>query len=220
MRIPKLLLAVSAAVLVGFGIFQISLSKYKEVAILPGCDAKTLTGLMDPTDTVAFWDNQTITPLSTLATTLSDKEKQVLGTSTDEKWIEVDLGKQKIIAHQGDQIFLESLVSSGLWNKTPVGEYRIWYKIVSTKMEGGIKGQRSYYYLPNVPYAMFFKGSYGIHGTYWHNNFGTPRSHGCVNTPTNIAERIFYWSDPQLPEGARSVRASDENPGTRVVVHD
>ena len=115
---------------------------------------------------------------------------QVLGANNS-RWIEVDLGRQKLIAHDGDQIFLESLISSGLGNRTPVGEYRIWYKIRSTKMEGGNRLTKSYYYLPNVPYAMFFFGSYGIHGTYWHNNFGNRMSHGCVNAPTPIAEKLF-----------------------------
>jgi len=66
---------------------------------------------------------------------------------------------------------------------------------------------------------MFFYGDFGIHGTYWHSNFGHPMSHGCVNTPTSIAERLFYWTDPQLPEGKKAVRSSADYPGTRVVIH-
>jgi lipoprotein-anchoring transpeptidase ErfK/SrfK len=130
------------------------------------------------------------------------------------------LGRQKLIAHEGDQIFAETLISSGLWNSTPTGEYRIWYKIRSTKMSGGSRLTGSYYYLPNVPYAMFFHGSYGIHGTYWHSNFGQRMSHGCVNSPTPIAEKLFYWVGPQLPAGKASVRATADNPGTRVVIHN
>jgi lipoprotein-anchoring transpeptidase ErfK/SrfK len=86
-------------------------------------------------------------------------------------------------------------------------------------MSGGTKGTSSYYYLPNVPYTMFFYKSYGLHGTYWHNNFGHPMSHGCVNLPTPIAEKLFYWTEPQLPAGKSSVLTSREISGTKVVVH-
>lgn len=215
-----MLLVACFAVIVSVIIFEISVRQYKATAIAPGCNPLTADGTIDPTDTVAFFDNQVVTPMLSLSETLTEKDRQVLGDSTDEKWIEVDLSDQKLIAHEGNKVFLESLISSGLTHKTPVGEYSIWYKIASTKMEGGIKGQRSYYYLPNVPYALFFNGSYGIHGTYWHNNFGRPMSHGCVNTPTPIAEKLFYWTNPQLPEGKKYVRATTENPGTRVVVHE
>lgn len=151
----------------------------------------------------------------------------VLSVATfSEKWIEVDLSEQRLKAWEGENLFLETPVSTGLpWWPTPKGEYRIWIKLRYTKMEGG-EG-KYYYYLPNVPYVMFFEGSgvpawkgYGLHGTYWHNDFGTPRSHGCVNLPTSIAERLFYWTTPTLPEGKWSVRSSDDNPGTRIVIHD
>jgi len=154
-------------------------------------------------------------------------ERHVLSVTTSfEKWIEIDLSEQKLKAWEGDSLFLETPVSTGLpWWPTPEGEFRIWIKLRFTKMEGG-EG-RYYYYLPNVPYVMFFEGSgvpawkgYGLHGTYWHNDFGTPRSHGCVNLPTPIAEKLFYWTTPTLPSGKRVVRSSANNPGTRIVVHE
>lgn len=185
-----------------------------------GCRSLSNTGLLDPRETQAFYENRLTTPLLSLAETLSDSQKKVLGAYSGEKWIEIDLSDQKLTAHQGDVIVLESLISSGLWNRTPVGEYRIWYKIKSTKMEGGSKLNNTYYYLPNVPYSMFFNGDIGIHGTYWHSDFGRPKSHGCVNSPTPIAEKLYYWADPQTPQGKNMVRSTPENPGTRVVVHE
>lgn len=176
-------------------------------------------GNIDPTQSVAFWNNRPLTPPAYLADSLTTDDKRVLGVSNDDKWIEIDLGRQMLFAHQNQEIIIQSPISSGLWNKTPEGEYRIWYKVRSTKMEGGSKINGSYYYLPNVPYAMFFHGDYGIHGTYWHSNFGRPMSHGCVNSPTPVAEKLFYWTDPQLPSGKYSVRSDAANPGTRVVVH-
>lgn len=218
MDLKKSLFFLSLGVIVAIGVLHVSFSRYSLSQNILGCSG--LESDIDTTQTLAFWQDQPIAPPNYLAESLSEFEKKVLGDSSDEKWIEIDLGHQKLIAHQGNTIFLESLISSGLWNKTPVGEYRIWYKARSLKMEGGIKGTKSYYYLPNVPYAMFFKGDYGIHGTYWHSNFGTRMSHGCVNSPTVIAEKLFYWTNPQLPSGKLSVRATINNPGTRVVVHD
>ncbi|MEK9200482.1 MAG: L,D-transpeptidase [Patescibacteria group bacterium] len=200
-------------------VLQLTLTSFTQGSLPTACAPLSAEGGFDSSQTVAFWNNKQIDVIpSVLVETRSDRT--VLGDSSSEKWIEIDLSEQKLTAHQGDSIFLTTLISSGLSNKTPTGEYTIWYKIASTKMEGGNKLNGSYYYLPNVPFSMFFKGDYGIHGTYWHNNFGQPMSHGCVNTPTDMARRIFYWADPKLPEGKLLVRATDANPGTRVVIHD
>jgi lipoprotein-anchoring transpeptidase ErfK/SrfK len=172
-------------------------------------------------ETRGFYDNKEISVPSMLASALSKEQKAVLGLSTGEdKWVEVDLSDQTLTAHQGDRVVLTSPISSGLTNPTPTGEFHIWFKTSSIKMEGGNRLNNTYYYLPNVPFAMFFQGDYSIHGTYWHNNFGQPMSHGCVNTPTPIAEKLFYWVDPQLPSGKLTVHATSENPGTRVVIHE
>lgn len=151
---------------------------------------------------------------------------RVLGQTTEDKWIEVDLSEQKLRAWEGDKMFLETLVSTGLpWWPTPTGEFRIWTKFRYTKMEGG-EGTKYYYYLPNVPYVMFFENSdvpgrkgFGLHGTYWHNDFGKVHSHGCVNLPTPIAQELFYWTGPTLGD-KKSMRATEENLGTRIVIHE
>ncbi|MEK7182665.1 MAG: L,D-transpeptidase, partial [Patescibacteria group bacterium] len=146
-------------------------------------------------------------------------QTSVLGESADSRWIEVDLSEQKLRAWDGSELFLETLVSTGLpWSPTPTGEFRIWIKLRATKMEGG--SGKYYYYLPNVPYVMYFNKGYGLHGTYWHNDFGKPHSHGCVNLPTPVAERLYYWVGPVLSDGKGSTRSSPENPGTKVVVHE
>ncbi|KKU62923.1 MAG: hypothetical protein UX87_C0041G0004 [Candidatus Amesbacteria bacterium GW2011_GWA1_47_16] len=211
-----ILLLVIGVVIVGG--LQLGIKKLTSPASTVGCLALTDDGQTDPTETVAIWQGRAIAPPQAQNESLL-AAAPVLGESSEEKWIEIDLSEQRLTAHQGGSVFLTSLISSGLWNKTPAGEYRMWYKIRSTKMSGGSKLNKTYYYLPNVPYAMFFYGDYGIHGTYWHNNFGNPMSHGCVNAPTSVAEKLFYWVGPVLPEGKKSVRSSAENPGTRVVVH-
>ncbi len=126
----------------------------------------------------------------------------VLGikTSIEEKHIYVNLTTQTLSAFEGDTLFMQTPISSGLWGKTPKGEFAIWSKFRATRMAGG--SGADYYDLPNVPYVMFFSndevpGSAGfsLHGTYWHNNFGHRMSHGCVNMKTTDAGKIFDWVD-------------------------
>jgi lipoprotein-anchoring transpeptidase ErfK/SrfK len=156
----------------------------------------------------------------------SDQEKVLGLADPSERWIEVDLSEQKLRAWDGGTLFLESLVSTGLpWFPTPTGEFRIWVKLRAARMEGG--SGRYYYNLPNVPYVMYYGNDevprwrgYSLHGTYWHNDFGRVHSHGCVNLPTPIAEKLYYWTTPTLPEGKGSVYSSPDNPGTRIVIHD
>lgn len=146
---------------------------------------------------------------------------QVLSvTSADDKWIEVDLSEQKVSAHEGDQVVLSFPVSTGKWAPTPTGEYRIWIKLRYHRMIGGSKELGTFYDLPNVPFVMYFYKGYGLHGAYWHNNFGQPMSHGCVNISIPDAEKLYTWAGPAMPEGASVVKPTPENPGTRVVVHD
>jgi lipoprotein-anchoring transpeptidase ErfK/SrfK len=68
------------------------------------------------------------------------------------------------------------------------GRFKIYAKYKTTRMSG------PGYNIPNVPWTMYFHGSYAIHGAYWHNNFGTPMSHGCVNMKTAQARRLFQWA--------------------------
>ena len=84
---------------------------------------------------------------------------------------------------------LHTKVSTGTrYTPTVVGTYRVYSKYVSTHMSG------PGYSVPNVPHVMFFYRGYSIHGTYWHSNFGTPMSHGCVNMPQADAKWLFEWA--------------------------
>jgi lipoprotein-anchoring transpeptidase ErfK/SrfK len=131
-----------------------------------------------------------------------------------EKWIDVDLTHQLLTAFQGNTPVFQTSVSTGLGNTpTVVGQFRIYWKLAATDMAG------PGYYLPDVPYTMYFHAGYAVHGTYWHDSFGQPMSHGCVNLRTEDAKWLFNWADPSLPAGARQARSSDANPGTLVVVH-
>ncbi len=86
-------------------------------------------------------------------------------------------------------------------------------------MRGGIPGTSSYYNLANVPYTMYYYGSYGIHGTYWHDKFGTRQSSGCTNLTQGDAKYIFDLTGPKLTDGLRSVWFSADNMGTVVYNH-
>ena len=106
-----------------------------------------------------------------------------------EKWIEVNLSEQTLYAWEDDQIIASFLVSTGLPGyETPVGTFKVWVKLLYDDMTG------VGYDLDDVPYVMYFYYGYGIHGTYWHHNFGTPMSHGCVNMETSEAEWLFNWA--------------------------
>lgn len=136
-------------------------------------------------------------------------------TSPTEKWIEVNLTQQRVTAWEGNIPVLTFLSSTGLpGTPTVQGQYNIYWKLESTLMTG------PGYYLPDVPYTMYFYAGYALHGAYWHNNFGQPMSHGCVNLSNDNAKALFEWADPVLPPGQSQVVASVDNPGTLVVVHE
>lgn len=110
------------------------------------------------------------------------------------RWIEIDLSRQRLIAHQGNKIVLNTLISSGLpRTPTPVGRFRVRIKIRRQTMSG--PGYR----LPNVQWVMYFVGNYALHGTYWHHNFGRPMSHGCVNLRNADARLLYNWASYGTP---------------------
>ncbi len=132
-----------------------------------------------------------------------------------QKWIEVDVTLQRITAWEGNVPLMSFIGSTGLpGTPTVLGEYNIYWKLESTLMAGAD------YYLPEVPYTMYFYGGYALHGTYWHDNFGEPMSHGCVNLNNDNAKQLFEWADPIVPEGQTQIVSSYNTPGTLVVVHE
>lgn len=154
---------------------------------------------LSPSTEVIF-NNEKIEPLiseseiiAQIPTLSNFDQERILGAG-DERWIEINLTQQRLYGWEGASLVHNYLISSGLWAKTPTGNYRVWTKLASTTMKGGNKALGTYYYLPNVPCTMYFYKGYGIHGTYWHNNFGHPMSHGCVNMKTPEACALFNWA--------------------------
>jgi lipoprotein-anchoring transpeptidase ErfK/SrfK len=152
------------------------------------------THTLTPSLTWTSWP--TITPLPTdtpLPTAtpvpLPTEAPPIYAGGGGERWIDVDLSQQMVYAYEGYTIVASFLVSTGVAQfPTVTGQYHIYIKLVSTDMSG------PGYYLPDVPYTMYFYRGYGFHGTYWHSNFGVPMSHGCVNMYTPDAQWLFYWA--------------------------
>jgi hypothetical protein len=144
-----------------------------------------------------------------------------------EKWIDVNLSTQSLIAFEGDKPVYATVVSTGRHNdedkskdhRTVQGEFRIREKHIAATMEddGASDGP---YSIQDVPWIMYFEGSYALHGAFWHSMFGRERSHGCVNMTPHDAKHIFAWAGPTLPAGWHGIRATKENAGTRVIIHE
>ncbi|MGD8373858.1 MAG: L,D-transpeptidase family protein [Candidatus Woesebacteria bacterium] len=118
------------------------------------------------------------------------------------KWIEVDISSQTVTIYAGDTAVQTFLVSTGkAATPTAIGEGSIYAKYPLKTMSGTINGE--YYYVPNIKWVSFFYGGEAFHGTYWHHNFGTPMSHGCINM-TEADAKILYDFAPI---------------GTKVIVH-
>ena len=154
----------------------------------------TSTLISSPTNTVEPTNTPIPSPTATVAPTAIPTEvlPQVSlpeGVEKGENWIDVDLTKQTLTAYQGKNSIKTFVVSTGTWQyPTVTGQYQIYVKYESAPMSG------PGYYLPGVPYIMYFYRGYGVHGTYWHDNFGTPMSHGCVNMTIDDSRWMFEFA--------------------------
>ena len=135
-----------------------------------------------------------------------------------DKWIEVNLYEQTLAAYEGDRLVYATLVSSGLpqWS-TPRGLFQVWAKVTADKMSGA-DGRPDYYWLDDVPWILYFNAGVALHGAYWHDGFGFPHSHGCVNLAPKDALWLYDWATPASGPGVWTL-STPENPGTWVWVH-
>lgn len=142
-----------------------------------------------------------------------------------DRWIDVDIGKQMLVAYEGARPVYVTLISSGKKGKpeesfeTPTGRYRIYSKQITSNMDGATATDGNYA-IQDVPWVMYFEGSYALHGAFWHESFGSVRSHGCVNLGPTDARWLFYWTTPFLPETWHGVHASDDSVGSTVIIRD
>jgi lipoprotein-anchoring transpeptidase ErfK/SrfK len=111
-----------------------------------------------------------------------------------QRWIEIDLSRQRLIAWEGKTPVYAVIISTGKpETPTPTGTFAVQTQLRSTRMQGAD------YNVPDVPYTLFYSGNYAIHGAYWHHRFGTPVSHGCVNVAVNHARWLFHWATVGTP---------------------
>lgn len=139
--------------------------------------------------------NEEISPIST-------------NVPPEKKHVEVSIATQTLTAYEYDRVAFQTKISSGIPGqerpgqiptKTPTGEFHIENKMPSKHMgDGQLTSDYEAYELLGVPWTSFFEMKTGVafHGTYWHNNFGVPMSHGCINMRTSEAKWIYRWSTP------------------------
>jgi hypothetical protein len=141
-----------------------------------------------------------------------------------ERWIDVELATQTLVAYEDDVPVFATLVSTGKGREgtdtaTPKGESRIWVKLESSNMDN-LEDEEAerYYAIEDVPHVQYFAKGVGLHGVFWHRGFGRVRSHGCVNLTPSDAARLFAWTSPHLPAGWTAVLPTPHEQGTIVRV--
>lgn len=146
--------------------------------------------------------------LSALSPDVPDEQKSII----------VDLTTQFVTAFEGDKLVFSQRCSSGAkGTETPRGEFRTYHKGPSIHMTNQGDAIENIYNLPGVPWCAFFTGNgEAFHGTYWHNDYGRPRSHGCVNLPSEAAKFIYRWTKPNVPPDEDYLQLPGE--GTRVQI--
>ncbi len=145
----------------------------------------------------------------------------------EDKFLLVNTETQVMQAYEGKELVLEQTCATGDWYNeggqlvdytTTPGSYNVLWKRASRHMAGGDLASPGGFDLPGVPWCTYFSSSgMAYHGTYWHNDYGLPRSHGCVNVPSNIAKWVYLWTAPHVPFGIDYLRA-DYQAGTRMEV--
>jgi lipoprotein-anchoring transpeptidase ErfK/SrfK len=116
--------------------------------------------------------------------------------AASDRWIRINLFEQTLAAYDGGRLVFDTLVASGLpsWYTRP-GVFQVYKKVDTQPMSGAFAADRSdYYYLEDVPWVLYFDRARALHGTYWHDGFGYPRSHGCVNLSIGDAHWLYEWA--------------------------
>lgn len=129
-------------------------------------------------------------------------------TSPEKQWIDVDLGEQVMVLYEDTVPVYATMVSTGLKVKTPRGNYPIWARVLSVTMKNQ-QYEDGAYHMARVPWTNFFQTHNAVHGCYWHDRYGHPTSHGCVNTAPLDARYVFEWIKPKLPPGWYGIRPAN-----------
>jgi lipoprotein-anchoring transpeptidase ErfK/SrfK len=147
------------------------------------------------------------------ATRMAHREATPPGIRQGERWIDVDLANQTLVAYEGDKPVFATLISAGKKkHETRHGVFRVYWKISEVDMANET-GANEEYLAESVPWSMFFWKGQALHGAYWHDDFGRVKSHGCVNLSPMDARYLFEWTQPDLPRGWRHAWHGERFPG-------
>jgi lipoprotein-anchoring transpeptidase ErfK/SrfK len=149
-----------------------------------------------------------------------------MNIAVGERWIYIDLRAQTLVALVGGTPAYATLISSGRESddeakdhRTPPGEWNIREKHITTTMDGdGTAAGDLPYSIEDVPYVMYFQGSYALHGAFWHRNYGVRMSHGCINLAPLDAKYLFFFTGPSVREGWHGAWAGNGQAGSRIVI--
>ncbi len=145
-----------------------------------------------------------------------------VGVGANDRWIDVDVAQQVLVAYEGKTPRFATLISSGRNSKaseTPLGVFELWVKLDYTDMDDIERTDiPQNYSIQDVPWVQFFKGAYGFHAAFWHNDFGRRRSHGCINLSPADARYLFQFTEPVLPPGWNAILSMPEDRPTVVRV--
>lgn len=190
-------------------VYQSSSNHVLEDSVAPYRQPVALTGKNNFFNGVLHYETQDGKWLSDRQASRLDPVKKPPGWAVQgEKWIDVNITKQTLVLYEGTKPVYATLVSTGEagledpehTTATRRGIFRIHTKHVSTTMASDELGEE--FELRDVPYVQYFdKQGYALHGAYWHDRFGVPKSHGCINLAPEDARRIFHWTEPRVPEG-------------------
>ena len=154
-----------------------------------------------------------------------DLAKKMPGWANEgEKWIDINVTRQVLVAYEGTKPVYATLVSTGeaglddptKTKATKRGIFRIHTKYVTATMDSRVVGEE--FELRDVPYVQYFTEGYALHAAYWHDVFGQPKSHGCINLAPEDARRLFFWTGPAVPAGWHGASAGGKA-GTVVFIH-
>jgi hypothetical protein len=196
-----------------FALVRSPAAKYRSGTTAPYRAAIALSGKQAFYNDVLHYETKTGEWISDRFASRLDPPKKLPGWAKQgEKWIDVNVTKQTLVLYEGETPVYATLVSTGeaglsdhqTTTATKLGIFRIHTKHVTSTMSSEEVGEE--FELREVPYVMYFdKEGYALHGAYWHDRFGIPKSHGCINLAPEDARRIFHWTEPALPLGWHGV---------------
>jgi hypothetical protein len=135
-----------------------------------------------------------------------------------DRWIDVDLDDQVLVAYEGKTPIFATLVSTGKYmHETPALVSRVESKHERARMTNDKAGEE--YSVADVPWTQYYDRGFALHTSYWHDGFGSPRSHGCINLSIADARFLYHWSAPALPPGWTVAYANANHPGSLVRIH-